>query len=268
MPDYRSGSVRGGQQFAGVSRFLNLKRVFDDAKRQQQWQLQNDAMQQMGQRTQQATSMAQSGTLPGSDLNQFVDTGKFPDNFESSGGDNVPYTRWSPEKRLEYREQTKEQDRVFAAKKSLDTYLSDANQITIALNKIEKSSKELGDFKRGPVQQTLAKGAVAYGKYTKDEKMTRYQGVIAQELIPLARKLMEEKGPITEWDVSRLEKGLGDATTPLSDKLFLINEMRNKVKEAIKAKRRIASAPEGQGHQDDFSQMSDEELRSIANGNR
>ena len=85
MPEYRQGTVRGGQQFAGVSRYLNLKRVFEDAKRQQQWDLQKESMQQRGQRTQQATQMATYGVLPGADLNKFVESGQFPENFQGQG---------------------------------------------------------------------------------------------------------------------------------------------------------------------------------------
>ena len=238
MPEYRTGQVRGGQQFAGVSRYLNLKRVFEDAKRQQQWAEQNEATQQRGQRTQQATQLMDYG-LPGADINNFVETGQFPKDFQGKR-QNTPYSRWSPEERLDYREQVKEQDLLFLNKKNLDTYLSDANQVKVALNKIESMSKNLGDFNRGLIGQTLGKAKVGYGKYVKDEKITKYLGVVAQELIPLARKVMEEKGPITEWDVDRVERGLGDPTAPLSDKLFLINEMRKKVNEAIKLKRSLA----------------------------
>ena len=44
MPEYRSGSVKGGSQFAGVGRFLNLKRVFDDAVRQERWTKERDVL--------------------------------------------------------------------------------------------------------------------------------------------------------------------------------------------------------------------------------
>src|SRR3990167_3897373 len=62
----------------------------------------------------------------------------------------------------------------------------------------------------------------------------------AQELIPMARKLMEEKGPITEFDVARVEKGFGDITLPLEDKLFLMDQLRAKVNQALQAKMGLA----------------------------
>ena len=86
MPDYRQGNVRGGQQFAGVSRFLNLKRIFEDAKRQHQWKLENEVISQRGERTQQAATMASLGTLPGADLNKFVESGRFPESFQGGQG--------------------------------------------------------------------------------------------------------------------------------------------------------------------------------------
>ena len=52
MPEYRSGVVRGGSQFAGVGRFLNLKRVFDDAVRQERWTKERDVLQSNRQLTQ------------------------------------------------------------------------------------------------------------------------------------------------------------------------------------------------------------------------
>lgn len=120
--------------------------------------------------------------------------------------------------------------------KDLTQYKSDALQALVAIDKIENGSKELGDFGRGAVAQGAAKAEMAYKEFAKDEKVTRYLGVVSQELIPMARKLMEEKGPITEFDVGRVEKGLGDPTTPLADKLFLLGELRNKVKAALENK--------------------------------
>lgn len=121
-------------------------------------------------------------------------------------------------------------------RQALDSYSGDANQILVALDKMEKGAHSLGDFKRGPWEQLKARAQVGVGSFSKDKNLTRYQGVMSQEFIPLARKLMEEKGPITESDVKRVERGLGDITTPLEDKIFLINEMRNKVKQALKHK--------------------------------
>ena len=125
-------------------------------------------------------------------------------------------------------------------RKSMANYLSDANQALVALDKIEKGARSLGDFGRGVLPQIGAKFNIAAKSFGKDKDLTRYLGVVAQELIPMARKLMEEKGPITEWDVKRVEKGLGETTVPLEDKLFLINQMRNKVKQAVTQKMRLA----------------------------
>lgn len=129
---------------------------------------------------------------------------------------------------------------VFAARKSFDTYQSDANQALVAIKKIREQSKNLPKFERGFIEQTKAKATAALGEYSKDKEITRYQGVVAQELIPMARKLMEEKGPITEFDVDRVEKGLGDLTTPQEDKTFLLDELQNKVFRALKSKSEIA----------------------------
>jgi len=49
MPDYRTGmAARGTRPFSAVSSMLNLKRQFEDAKRQHQWKLENETLQQRG----------------------------------------------------------------------------------------------------------------------------------------------------------------------------------------------------------------------------
>jgi hypothetical protein len=63
-------------------------------------------------------------------------------------------------------------------------------------------------------------------------------------MIPMARKLMEEKGPITEFDVKRVEKGFGDVTTPLAQKVKLIGELRGKLQKAAKNKMEVAKMSE------------------------
>ena len=84
MPDYRT-DVTSGPRSNAVSKFLNLKRVFDDAVRQERWTRERDATQNMArqseQRIQTAGQLASTGVLPGSDLNAFMDTGKFPESF-------------------------------------------------------------------------------------------------------------------------------------------------------------------------------------------
>ena len=239
---------QGTGAIGGIAKLLNIKRAFADAQRVLQIK---DAMEGKREAAQMASQeriagVGQDGSSGGKGV-YMVDpyTGEIKQAGNIPVGSKIYKGVGDQETRLDYREQTKEQDRVFKAKQGLDAYLSDANQVNVALNKIEKMAKELGDFKRGIVGQTYAKVKTGVGAYAKDEKINRYLGVVAQELIPLARKVMEEKGPITEWDVQRVEKGLGDLTAPLSDKLFLINEMRSKIKEAIALKRRIASGKEG-----------------------
>lgn len=129
---------------------------------------------------------------------------------------------------------------LFTSRKAFDTYQSDANQALVALDKIEGMAKELPKFDRGFWGQATGKMSAGLKEFSKDKDITRYQGVVAQELIPMARKLMEEKGPITEWDVNRVEKGFGDLTTPLEDKMFLVGELRDKVKQALITKSKIA----------------------------
>lgn len=125
-------------------------------------------------------------------------------------------------------------------RQALNIYSSDANQALGALDKIEGEAKNLGDFQRGFIPQFMAKAKVGYKRFAKDQDLARYEGVVAQELIPMARKLMEEKGPITEFDVARVEKGFGDITLPLEDKLFLMDQLRAKVNQALKAKMELA----------------------------
>lgn len=131
------------------------------------------------------------------------------------------------------------------ARKKFNDYVSSANDSLGALERLEARAKKLPDYKllgksRGFAEQTYAKSRAALDEYSKDENVTRYSGVLNQELIPLARKLAEEKGPITDSDVERITKGLGDLTTPFEDKKALYDELRTKVREAIESKMDIA----------------------------
>ena len=108
------------------------------------------------------------------------------------------------------------------------------------MDKIEQYTKELGDFDRGMIGQTSARAKTYYRDYSADPKFVKYIGVVQQELIPLARNLAEEKGPITDPDVERIQKGLGETYRPLQDKLDLINEFKTKLKNAIKNKQSVA----------------------------
>lgn len=156
----------------------------------------------------------------------------------------VPDYKQQQDLDLAKKEKEEEINRVYKARTNLDEYTSDAMQSLIALDKIEKQSKKLGDFGRGMISQTYARIKTGIADYSKDRDITRYLGVVSQELIPMARKLMEEKGPITEWDVDRVEKSLGNLTTPLEDKIYLLNEFRNKIKLALKNKMQVAQIPE------------------------
>lgn len=148
----------------------------------------------------------------------------------------------TPEKREEAKQLSK-------ARKDMDAYSSDALQALTALDKIEKQAEKLPAFKPGLLNQALGRTEAAYKSFSKEKNVTDYLGVVSQELIPLARKLMEEKGPITEFDVTRVEKGLGDMTVPLETKKFLLAQMRDKVRQALKNKAEVA-------------EMSEEEVRS------
>jgi hypothetical protein len=127
------------------------------------------------------------------------------------------------------------------AREELRKYASDAHQVLGALKNIEaKTKKVLPDAGRGVISQTIQKGKYALGQYSADENITRYIASVNSELIPLARKLMEEKGPITEFDVARVEKGLGNANLPLEDRLAIIGDLKSKVYSALEQKRQVA----------------------------
>jgi len=119
------------------------------------------------------------------------------------------------------------------ARKALGQYVSDAVQVLKGIDKIGGRAALLPDYKSGVFNQTYAKGDVAIKNYAADERVTKYLGVVAQELIPFARKIMEEKGPIAEGDVKRVEEGLGKIELPLGQKIFLLNELRGKIKAAL-----------------------------------
>ena len=103
----------------------------------------------------------------------------------------------------------------------------------LAINKVERYAKKLPEFPRGFAGQTGARVDSAIKTYSKDPAFTQYMGVVNQEMIPLARNLAEEKGPITEFDVKRIESGLGSVTTPFEDKQLLLAELKAKTSQAI-----------------------------------
>jgi hypothetical protein len=133
---------------------------------------------------------------------------------------------------------------LYKARADLDTYTSDAMKALVGIDKLSIHAEDLGDFDRGFLPQTYSRLKMGVDTYAKEKNVTRYLGVLAQELIPFARNLMEEKGPITESDVDRIGKGLGDLTTPLEDKKYLLNELRKKVGLALKNKAQVAGIPE------------------------
>lgn len=161
---------------------------------------------------------------------------------------NIPYEEMATPKEKEMKirqkvesEQAEEDIKLISkAKRDLDIYSSDAIQALTALDKIKKQAEKLPKFERGVFPQLGGRISAGFKKFGKDEDITRYLGVVSQELIPMARKLMEERGPITKDDVARVEQGLGDLTTPLEDKIFLLNEFENKVRKAIKNKMQVA----------------------------
>lgn len=67
MPEYRSDQIDGASKFGAASKFLNLKRVFDDAVRQNEWKKEHEHMQDASQerqgRTNAATQMASNGMM-------------------------------------------------------------------------------------------------------------------------------------------------------------------------------------------------------------
>ena len=129
----------------------------------------------------------------------------------------------------------------FEGRKGLDEYISQADKALVALDKVENYASKLGDFKTGFWNQAGARSKYAIDKFSQDPNVAGYAGVVSQELIPLARNLAEEKGPITDPDVARIELGLGNATAPLATKKLLLNELRNKVREALRIKSQVAN---------------------------
>ena len=132
------------------------------------------------------------------------------------------------------------------AVQDMDEFSSDATRIFSALDNLEKTSVGLGDFKTGFWNQAAAKTRFNVRSFGMEENETKYLASLNQELIPLARKYMEEKGPITEWDVGRVQTGLGRPTTPLNTKKEIFNDIRSKTKLLIANKARLAGMSDQQ----------------------
>lgn len=132
------------------------------------------------------------------------------------------------------------------AKKNLQDYASSANDVLGALDRVEQSASKLPKFETGLAEQAYALARSAYGQASAEPVFTKYESAVNSELIPLARKLQEEKGPITEWDVSRVEKGLGRKTLPFGQKIEILNESRAKVYSALRTKMDAAGITENE----------------------
>lgn len=140
--------------------------------------------------------------------------------------------------------QSPDAKRMQENKAKLDEYSSSAVNGLQALNKINEQAAQLGDFERGFGKQTGSKIGVALKQWGKDKDVSRYVTVVQQELIPLARNLAEEKGPISNTDVDHLEQAIaGDLTAPLEDKLFATEKLRKKVQLALQNKFENAGIP-------------------------
>jgi hypothetical protein len=132
------------------------------------------------------------------------------------------------------------------ASTDLNEYTTAANKALVGIDKIEKYARGLGDFKRGFLPQIKSRADIAMRAVAQDKPVAEYLGAINQELIPLARNLAEEKGPITNTDVDRIQKGLGEATAPLETKIALLNELRDKVAQALNTKMQAAGVAQDQ----------------------
>jgi len=72
-------------KYTALSKYLDLKKVFNDALRQHQWNLERDAIDAQKSRTSTAATLASQGGYSGADLNQFINTGQFPDTMQFQG---------------------------------------------------------------------------------------------------------------------------------------------------------------------------------------
>lgn len=133
--------------------------------------------------------------------------------------------------------QTPDDKRQQKNRQKFDDYSDLAINALQALHKVGSKSAQLGDFERGFTKQMGSKLKFTLAEQGKDKDVTEFVGAVQQELIPLARNLAEEKGPITDSDIKKIEKGLtGGATTPLEDKLSLIDDFKKKVRLAVQNK--------------------------------
>jgi len=156
----------------------------------------------------------------------------------------TPASMLTPGQKIENEIESGERKNILSSRKDLNTWTSNATDAVGALNKIEGYARNLPQYKTGFGNQLWANIDANYKEFAKDPAFTEYLGVVSQELIPMARKLMEEKGPITEFDVNRVEKGFGDKTTPLPQRVKLISELRTKLQKAAKNKMQVSKMDE------------------------
>lgn len=75
-------------KFGAATKFLNLKKSFDDAVRQNDWKMEHEAMQQRGEqantRIGTAAHMAENSNMTGDQLNQYQQSGKYPSDFTAT----------------------------------------------------------------------------------------------------------------------------------------------------------------------------------------
>ena len=99
-----------------------------------------------------------------------------------------------------------------------------------ALDHLERTSKELEEFRPGVLNQILDKTKFALGSFGQEEHIAKYLASIEGSLALFARKVMGERGVLTNQDVERARKMLGNETAPLSTKLSLLGELRTKAR--------------------------------------
>lgn len=129
-------------------------------------------------------------------------------------------------------EKISENKLLFQGKKDLQSQIPEVSDLFQAFNTVDKYAEELGDFKSGP-SQLMSKANMKYKEITEDPKVSKYVGAVGQQLAKIARKQNDEKGALSDFDVERVLKGLGNKTAPLEVKKALVNEMRDAARKKI-----------------------------------
>lgn len=304
MPDYRTGDVKGVSRLGTLSKFLNIKKSFDDAVRQERWKREHEATQQHGARVSSAASMASSGGYSGDELNSFVDTGKFPPGQEpmtsgpqtyiqdpitgelkGTGGvgrrDRVIKGVLSPDQMKErgkaqgeadfYKENMKQSGKLGTAVKRL-----------ALLNKQFKEALPSGD--RTPLEQRIGGQAstwAAKAGLVNNPKLVALQRNIRPMAITMIRAF-GEVGNLSESEQQGAidtvnQANLTDKERIAATKQFIEFALAGANDDGIAMLRKQkdlqgifdafeVDLPDSGGGGDEFSNMSDEELRAIANG--